>query len=111
VNTDPKVTAAIAAIGETAWTGIRYPRAIWDDQLRCWVSGAQIAEIEYTAFTSKKSQAITARLIVRRVRDLSKPAAAGQDELFPTSLNSPFRHVTKRQTSRGQAPPAPMPPD
>jgi Transposase DDE domain group 1 len=84
VNTDPKVTAAIAAIGETAWTGIRYPRAIWDDQLRCWVSDAQIAEIEYTAFTSKKSQAITARLIVRRVRDLSKPAAAGQDELFPT---------------------------
>jgi hypothetical protein len=25
---------------EQAWTPIRYPRAIWDDQLRRWVSGA-----------------------------------------------------------------------
>ena len=83
VNTDPKVAAAIAAIPERAWTAIRYPRAIWDDQLRCWTSGAQVAETEYTAFTSKKGQAITARLIVRRVRDLNKQAAAGQDELFP----------------------------
>ena len=37
----------------------------------------------YTAFASKKGQAVTARLIVRRVRDLNKQAAAGQDELFP----------------------------
>ena len=34
VRMDPKVRAAIAAIGEDAWTPIRYPRAIWDDQLR-----------------------------------------------------------------------------
>ena len=40
VNTDPKIAAAIAAI-EDAWTAIKYPRAIWDDQLRCWVSDAQ----------------------------------------------------------------------
>jgi len=81
VNMDPKIAAAIAAIPETAWTGIRYPRAIWDDQLRCWVSDAEVAEVPYTAFASKKGQAITARLIVRRVRDLSKQAR--QDELFP----------------------------
>jgi hypothetical protein len=37
---DVKVAAAIAAIGEGAWTAIRYPRAIWDDQLGCWVSDA-----------------------------------------------------------------------
>jgi DDE family transposase len=83
VNMDPKVAAAIAAVPEQAWTAIRYPRAIWDDQLRCWVSDAQVAETEYTAFTSKKGKAITARLIVRRVRDQNKQAAAGQDELFP----------------------------
>jgi hypothetical protein len=83
VKTDPKIAAAIAAIPATAWIPIRYPRAIWDDQLRCWVSDAEVAEAEYTAFTSKKGQAITARLIVRRVRDLNKQAAAGQDELFP----------------------------
>ncbi|MBV9383028.1 MAG: IS1380 family transposase, partial [Streptosporangiaceae bacterium] len=81
VTMDPKVSAAVAAIPETAWTAIRYPHAIWDDQLRCWVSDAQVAEVPYTAFTSKKGKAITARLIVRRVRDLNKQA--GQDELFP----------------------------
>jgi hypothetical protein len=37
VRMDPKVKAAIAAISEDAWTPIKYPRAIWDDQLRCWV--------------------------------------------------------------------------
>ena len=34
VPKNSKVTAAIAAIGEDDWTAIRYPRAIWDDQLR-----------------------------------------------------------------------------
>jgi hypothetical protein len=84
VNMDSKVTAAIAAIPQGAWTGIRYPQAIWDDQLGCWVSDAQVAETGYTAFTSaKKGQQVTARLIVRRVRDLNRQAPAGQDELFP----------------------------
>ena len=72
VRMDPKVRAAIAAIADDAWTPIRYPRAIWDDQLGCWVSDAQVAEVPYTAFTSKKGQAITARLIVRRVKDLNQ---------------------------------------
>ncbi len=83
VRMDPKIKAAIAGIGEDAWTPIKYPRAIWDDQLACWVSDAQVAEVEYTAFTSRKGQAITARLIVRRVKDLNRKAAQGQDELFP----------------------------
>ena len=38
VNMDTKIAAAIAAIPEQAWTAVEYPRAIWDDQLRCWVS-------------------------------------------------------------------------
>ena len=42
VDMDPKVTVAIATIPEQAWTPIRYPRAIWDDQIRCWVSDAQV---------------------------------------------------------------------
>jgi hypothetical protein len=82
VPMNPHVKAAIAGIGEDAWTPIKYPRAIWDDQLRCWVSDAGVAETQYTAFTSRKGQAITARLIVRRVKDLNRKAAAGQDELF-----------------------------
>ena len=82
VRIDPKVRAAIASIPKDAWRPIRYPRAIWDDQLGGWVSDAQVAEVAYTAFTSRKGKAITARLIVRRVRDLNAKAAAGQGELF-----------------------------
>ncbi len=109
VRMDPKVKAAIAAIGEAAWTPIRYPRAVWDDQLRAWVSGAQVAETEYTAFTSRKGQAITARLIVRRVKDLSPAAARGQDELFPVRryhaifTDSPFETLQAEEHHRGHA--------
>jgi hypothetical protein len=78
------IRAAIAAIGDDARTAIKYPRAIWDDQLDCWISDAEVAGIDYTAFASKKGRAVTARLIVRRVRDLNKKAGAGQDELFPS---------------------------
>ena len=93
------ISAAIAAIPENAWTPIRYPRAIWDDQLDAWISDAEVAETEYTAFASKKGQAVTARLVVRRVRDLNKQAADGQDELFPVwryhavFTDSPFELV------------------
>jgi hypothetical protein len=103
------IRAAIAAIGEDAWTPIRYPRAIWDDQLRAWISDAEIAEVEYTAFASKKGQAVTARLIVRRVRDLNKKAADGQDELFPAwryhavFTDSPFELVQAEGHHRGHA--------
>lgn len=110
VRMDPRVRAAIAAIGEDAWTSIRYPRAIWDDQLRCWVSDAQVAEVTYTAFTSRKGQAVTARLIVRRVRDLGpKAAAAGQGELFPAwryhavFTDSPFVALQAEEHHRGHA--------
>jgi hypothetical protein len=109
VRIDPKIRAAITAIGEDAWTPIRYPRAIWDDQLGRWVSDAQIAEVEYTAFTSRKGQAITARLIVRRVRDLNQKAAAGQGELFTAwryhavFTDSPFTLVQAEEHHRGHA--------
>src|SRR5512142_1015033 len=77
VPANASIRAAIAAIPGGAWTAIRYPRAIWDDQLGAWISDAEIAETQYTAFASKKGQAVTARLIVRRVRDLNKQAGAG----------------------------------
>jgi hypothetical protein len=109
VQMNPQVRAAIAAIGEDAWTPIRYPRAIWDDQLRCWVSDAQVAEVSYTAFTSKKGQAITARLIVRRVKDLNHQAGQGQDELFPLwryhalFTDSPFTTIQAGEHHRDHA--------
>ena len=109
VPMNASVRAAIAAIPEEAWTPIRYPRAIWDDQLNAWVSDAEVAETKYTAFTSKKGQAVTARLIVRRVRDLNKQAADGQDELFPVwryhavFTDSPFELVQAEGQHRDHA--------
>jgi Transposase DDE domain group 1 len=109
VRIDPKVRAAIAAIPDDAWVPIEYPRAIWDDQLGRWVSDAQVAEAEYTAFTSRKGQAITARLIVRRVKDLNRKAVPGQGELFTAwryhaiFTDSPFTMLQAEDHHRGHA--------
>ena len=108
VRTDPKVRAAIAAIPGDAWTPIRYPRAVWDDQLRRWVSDAEVAEVQYTAFASR-GQAVTARLIVRRVKDLNRTAAEGQGELFcawryhAVFTDSPFVMLQAEEHHRGHA--------
>ena len=109
VRMDTKVRAAIAGIAEDAWTPIEYPHAVWDDQLGRWISDAQVAETGYTAFTSRKGQAITARLIVRRVRDLNAKAAAGQGELFTAwryhavFTDSPFTMLQAEEHHRGHA--------
>jgi hypothetical protein len=82
---DKAVTAAIAGIGEDAWTAIHYPRAVFDEQLQQWISEAEVAEIEFTAFTSKpKARQVSARLIVRRVRDQNPDHVQlnAQGELF-----------------------------
>jgi hypothetical protein len=82
---DTAVKRAIAAISEDAWTTIRYPHAVFDDQLAQWVSDAEVAEVEFTAFASRgKKHAVTARLIVRRVRDQNPDhiVADAQGELF-----------------------------
>lgn len=104
------VRAAIAAIPEGKWTPIEYPQAIWDDQLGCWISDAEVAETAYTAFTSKKnSEQVTARLIVRRVRARNEKAAEGQDELFPVYrhhavfTDSPFEMLQSEGQHRDHA--------
>jgi hypothetical protein len=109
VPVNASIRAAIAAIGEDAWTPIRYPRAIRDDQLGAWISDAEVAEVQYTAFASKKGRAVTARLIVRRVRDLNKQAADGQDELFEVwrhhavFTDSPFELIQAEGQHRDHA--------
>ena len=50
---DRAVTAAISAIPDDAWTTIRYPKAVFDEQLGQWVSDAEVAEISFTAFASR----------------------------------------------------------
>jgi len=83
---DRAVTAAISSIPGDGWTKIRYPKAVFDDQLGQWISDAEVAETPFTAFTSKGAAGqVAVRLIVRRVRD-ANPAhvvANDQGELFP----------------------------
>ena len=85
VRLDPKVKAAISAIGDDAWTPIEYTDAVFDEQTQTWISRAEVAEIPFTAFTScKKTEQVTGRLVVRRIPDLNPGATDGQQTLFDT---------------------------
>ena len=109
VRMDPKIRAAIASISEDAWIPVTYPRAIWDEDQHRLISDAEVAEVEYSAFASKKGKAITARLIVRRVRDLNRKTAEGQDELFTIwryhalFTDSPFEMIQAEAQHRDHA--------
>jgi hypothetical protein len=78
------IDKAIAAIDENAWTPVCYPGAVRDPDTGAWISDAEVAEIAYTAFASTPD-AITARLVVRRVKDARFP-----DALFPMWRYHPF---------------------
>ena len=78
------IERAIAAIPEAAWTPVRYPGAVQDPDTGAWISDAEVAEIAYTAFASTPDR-ITARLLVRRVKD-----ARYLDALFPVWRYHPF---------------------
>src|SRR3954466_11773827 len=83
VRMDPAVKRAIAAIAEDAWTTIKYTDAIYDQTTGSWISTAQVAEIPFTAFTSKKkADQVGGRLIVRRIPELNPQQSTGQEALF-----------------------------
>lgn len=79
-----KVAAAISAIPEDAWTPVAYPGAVLDPDTGKLLSDAEVAETTFTAFAST-DRPVTARLVVRRVRDQTK-----LDELFPIWRYHPF---------------------
>ncbi len=85
VRMDPKVKAAITTIADDAWTPIEYTDAVFDEPTSTWVSRAEVAEIPFTAFTSKKkAEQVPGRLVVRRIPDLNPSAKNGQATLFDT---------------------------
>src|SRR5690625_1099749 len=85
VRMDPAVKRAIATISDDAWTTIKYTDAIYDEDAGRWISRAEVAEIPYTAFTSrKKSEQIPGRLVVRRIPELNPKKNTGQATLFDT---------------------------
>jgi Transposase DDE domain group 1 len=100
VRMDPKVKAAIATIGDDAWTTIEYTDAVFDEQTKTWVSRAEVAEVPFTAFTSKKkAEQVTGRLVVRRIPDLNPGAKNGQETLFDTWRFHAFFTTTEPDTA------------
>jgi hypothetical protein len=79
---------------EQAWTPVRYPGAVWDEETGQWISQAEVAETIYTPFATSRHP-ITARLVVRRIRERN-PAPEGQEELFPM-----WRYTAPPRTSFG----------
>ena len=65
---------------------MQYPGAVPDPETGAWISDAEVAETAYTMATSGTYPAVTARLIVRRVKDANQP----QDGLFPIWRYHPF---------------------
>jgi hypothetical protein len=108
---NPTVLKAISGIEESAWTPIHYPNAIWDEDEQRLVSDAEVAEVPFTAFTSRpNADHISARLIVRRVRRLNpKSVPHGQGELFPgyrhhgVFTDSPLTMLQAEKAHRGHA--------
>jgi hypothetical protein len=78
------VTAAIDLIAHDAWQPVHYPGAVTDPDTGQLISHAHVAEVPFTAFAST-GHPVTARLIVRRVRDQAR-----LDELFPVWRYHPF---------------------
>jgi len=101
------VRKAISTIDEQAWTAIEYTNAIFDQAQQRWISDAEVAEIDYTAFTSRpNAQHIRARLIVRRVKDMNPN---NQSELFTAYryhavfTNSPLPMLQAEKAHRAHA--------
>ena len=81
---DPAVKRAIATIPDDAWTRIEYTNAIYDRDARTWISDAEVAEVPFTAFTSRaKKDHVKGRLVVRRIPELNAKKLS-QPTLFDT---------------------------
>ncbi|MBX9719218.1 MAG: IS1380 family transposase [Microbacteriaceae bacterium] len=98
VRMDPAVKAAITLIPDDAWSTIEYPDAIRDEATGRWISRAEVAEVPFTAFRSrKKTEQVTGRLVVRRIPDLN-PRNVEQPTLFDTWRHHAFFTTTDPET-------------
>jgi Transposase DDE domain group 1 len=84
VSRNKRVSAAIAAIDEAAYTPVHYPGAVEDPDTGQLISDAQVAETPYPLRLGR-GRTLTARLVVRRVKDARYP-----DALFPVWRYHPF---------------------
>jgi len=84
VSRTKRLSAAIEAIDEPAYTPVHYPGAVEDPDTGALISDAQVAETPYTLRLGS-GRSLTVRLIARRVKDARYP-----DALFPVWRYHPF---------------------
>jgi hypothetical protein len=89
------ITTAIESIDEAAYTPVHYPGAVTDPDTGQVISDAEVAETPYTLRLGRGKK-ITARLVVRRVKDARYP-----DALFPVWRYHPF--VTNAELPTAEA--------
>jgi len=117
-RSNPQISKAIASIDENAWTAISYSNAVWDHDEQRLISDAEVAEVPFTAFTSRRqAQHVHGRLIVRRVKRLNPTSPTGgtshadaeQGELFAAYryhcvfTDSPLTLLQAEKAHRGHA--------
>ena len=95
VSRNKRISAAIEAIDEAAYTPVHYPGAVTDPDTGALISDAQVAETSYTLRLGR-GRRLTVRLVVRRVKDARYP-----DALFPVWRYHPF--VTNSELPTAEA--------
>ncbi len=105
-----RVTKAIDSIDDIEWTPVHYPGAVEDPDTGALISDAEVAETTYTLSVRGHGR-VTARLVVRRVKDARYP-----DALFPVWRYHPFftnttcpppRPTSPTANTRSWRPPSP----
>ncbi len=98
VRMDPAVKAAIAIIPDDAWEMIEYTDSIRDETTGRLISKAEVAEVPFTAFRSrKKAERVEGRLVVRRIPDLN-PKHLEQPTLFDVYRHHAFFTTTDKDS-------------
>jgi len=106
LQSNGKLRAAIDGIAAAAWATVRYPGAVYDEQTGCW-SEAEVPK-RSTRYSKSGSHKVTARLVVRRVKERNA-APAGQEETFPLwrchafLTDTDLSTVDSDRTQRGHA--------
>ena len=101
VSRNKRISAAIEAIDEAAYTPVHYPGAVEDPDTGALISDAQVAETSYTLRLGR-GRTLTVRLVVRRVKDARYP-----DALFPVWRYHPFVTNSDAAHRRGRYHPPP----
>jgi hypothetical protein len=98
---DPAVKRAIGAIPDDGWTKIKYTNAIYDPDTRAWISDAEVAEVPFTAFSSKpKKDRVEGRLASQADPRVEQQEAVSADPVRHAPVPRVLHHQHPRHDHR-----------